>query len=103
MKNTAIQRHAVAARVARPLRSRTPALCNHAQSLARHQTALGDEAPCKTIIYNWFAEFKRGRVNLSDEFRSSSAVINKSIDAVRPMIETDWHVTYHTRREHPQA
>ncbi|GBP26714.1 hypothetical protein EVAR_23485_1 [Eumeta japonica] len=60
-----------------------------------------DEAPCKTTVYNWFAEFKRGRVNLSDEFRDdrpSTAVNNKNIDAVRRMIETDRHVTIHNIR-----
>ena len=68
------------------------------QSFARLQTTFGDKAPCKTTIYSWFAEFKRGRVNLSDEFRDgrpSTAVNNKNIDAVRLMIKTDRHVTYH--------
>ncbi|GBP52342.1 hypothetical protein EVAR_38489_1 [Eumeta japonica] len=49
-------------------------------------------------IYNWFSEFKRARVDLSDEFRDvcpSTAVNNKNIEAVRHMIETDRHVTYH--------
>ncbi|GBP81089.1 Histone-lysine N-methyltransferase SETMAR [Eumeta japonica] len=53
------------------------------------------------IIYNWFAEFKRGRVNLSDEFRDgrpSTAENNKNIDVVRRMIETDRHVTNHEIR-----
>ncbi|GBP58648.1 hypothetical protein EVAR_38109_1 [Eumeta japonica] len=51
----------------------------------------------RLFIYNWFTEFKCGRVNLSDEFRDgrpSTAVNNKNIDAVRCMIETDRHVTY---------
>ncbi|GBP34921.1 hypothetical protein EVAR_26512_1 [Eumeta japonica] len=55
----------------------------------------------KLFIYNWFAKFKRDHVNLSDEFRDgrpSKAVINKNIDAVRRMIETDRHVTYHEIR-----
>ncbi|GBP55256.1 hypothetical protein EVAR_24452_1 [Eumeta japonica] len=39
------------------------------QSLARLRTAFGNEIPCKTTIYNWFAEFKSSRVNLRDEFR----------------------------------
>ncbi|GBP34224.1 hypothetical protein EVAR_30778_1 [Eumeta japonica] len=50
-------------------------------SLAPLQTAFDDEAPWKTTIYNWFAEFKRGRVNLSAEFgddRPSTAVNNKT-------------------------
>lgn len=71
------------------------------QSIARLETAFGDEAPCKTTVYSWFAEFKRGRINLSDESRDgrpSTAVTNKNIDAVRRMIETDRHVTYHEIR-----
>ncbi|GBP04705.1 hypothetical protein EVAR_3665_1 [Eumeta japonica] len=43
----------------------------------------------KTTIYNWFSEFKGGRVNLCDKFRygqSSTAVNNKNIDAMRRMI-----------------
>ncbi|GBP27167.1 hypothetical protein EVAR_15940_1 [Eumeta japonica] len=71
------------------------------QSLVRLQIAFGDDTPCKTIIYNRFAEFKRGRDNLSDEFRDghpSPAVNNKTIDAVRRMGETDRHVTYHDVR-----
>ncbi|GBP73766.1 hypothetical protein EVAR_42938_1 [Eumeta japonica] len=41
----------------------------------------GNASPCKTTIYNWFAEFKRGRINLSNEFRDgrpSSDVNNKT-------------------------
>ncbi|GBP55243.1 Putative uncharacterized protein FLJ37770 [Eumeta japonica] len=71
------------------------------QSLALLRTAFGDEGPCKTTIYNWFAEFKHGRVNLSDELRNgrpSSAVNNKNIDTVRDMIEIDRHVTHHEIR-----
>ncbi|GBP39521.1 Putative uncharacterized protein FLJ37770 [Eumeta japonica] len=62
------------------------------QSLGRLRTAFGDESSCKTTIYNWFAEFKRGRINLNHEFRGgrpSTAVSNKNLDAARRMIETD--------------
>ncbi|GBP68736.1 Putative uncharacterized protein FLJ37770 [Eumeta japonica] len=65
------------------------------------RTTFGDEAPCKTAIYNWFAECKRGRANLSGEFsdgRPCTAMNNKNIDAVRHMIETDKHVIYHQIR-----
>ncbi|GBP53722.1 hypothetical protein EVAR_39876_1 [Eumeta japonica] len=70
-------------------------------SLTRLQTAFGDEVLCKTTNYNWFAEFKLGRVNLSDEFRNgrpSTAVNNKTIDSVCCMIETDRYVTYYQIR-----
>ncbi|GBP07589.1 hypothetical protein EVAR_2728_1 [Eumeta japonica] len=48
-------------------------------------------------IYKWFAEFKRGRVNFSDEFRDCrpfTAANNKNIDAVRRITETAC-LTYH--------
>ncbi|GBP11012.1 hypothetical protein EVAR_79693_1 [Eumeta japonica] len=49
---------------------------------------------------NWFVEFKRGRVNLCDEYRDGhpptvTAVTNKNIDAAHHMIETDRHMFYH--------
>ncbi|GBP39826.1 hypothetical protein EVAR_88329_1 [Eumeta japonica] len=56
------------------------------ESFARFRTAFGDEEPWKTTTYNWFPEFKRGRVNLSDEFRDDrpfTAVNNKNIDSDR--------------------
>ncbi|GBP85511.1 Histone-lysine N-methyltransferase SETMAR [Eumeta japonica] len=68
------------------------------QTLARLQTVFGDRVPCKTTICHWFTEFKRDRVNLSDEFRSdcpSTALNNKNIDTVRCMIETDRYLIYH--------
>ncbi|GBP85031.1 hypothetical protein EVAR_54184_1 [Eumeta japonica] len=43
-----------------------------------------------------FTEFKRGCVNLNDEFRDTrplTVLNNKKIDAVRRIIETDRHVT----------
>ncbi|GBP84768.1 hypothetical protein EVAR_66523_1 [Eumeta japonica] len=55
------------------------------QSFARYRNAFDNVAPCKTTIYNGFAEFKRGRVNFSDEFsddRLSTAMNNKNNDAV---------------------
>ncbi|GBP73718.1 hypothetical protein EVAR_103180_1 [Eumeta japonica] len=57
----------------------------HSSVKPRSATVFGDEASYKRSIYSWFTEFKRGRVNLSD-------------DAVLPMIETDIHVTYHEIR-----
>ena len=58
----------------------------------------GNEAPSEKTIYNWFAEFRRGRESVSDESREGrpKSVVNpKNIDAVRKMIEEDRHVTYH--------
>ncbi|GBP46586.1 hypothetical protein EVAR_95048_1 [Eumeta japonica] len=71
------------------------------QSLARLLAAFVNKSKGKTTIYNWFAEFKRDRVNPSDGFRGgrpSTAVNNKNIDAVRRVIKTDRHVTYHEIR-----
>ncbi|GBP18472.1 hypothetical protein EVAR_93877_1 [Eumeta japonica] len=67
------------------------------QSFARHRISFSDEAPRETTIYNWFAEFKRYRVNLSDEFREgrpSTAMNKRNVDAVHRMIEKARHVTY---------
>ncbi|GBP13351.1 hypothetical protein EVAR_8260_1 [Eumeta japonica] len=52
----------------------------------------------KRLFVTDFAELKHGRVNLSDGFchgRPFTVVNNKNNDAVRRMIETDRHVTYH--------
>ncbi|GBP89734.1 Putative uncharacterized protein FLJ37770 [Eumeta japonica] len=71
------------------------------QSLTLLQTAFDDEAPCKTTIYTWFTEFKRGRINLGDDFRGdypSTAVNNNNVDTMRRIIVTDRHVTYHEIR-----
>ncbi|GBP26156.1 hypothetical protein EVAR_74918_1 [Eumeta japonica] len=83
--------------------------CNHKQDQDQDNlegprsasTAFGNEAPCKEIMYNWFAKLKRDRVNLSnlsEEFRDgrpSTAVNNKKIDALRHMLKTDRYVTYY--------
>ncbi|GBP41147.1 Histone-lysine N-methyltransferase SETMAR [Eumeta japonica] len=67
------------------------------QTHACLETAFDDEAPCKTTVYDWFAKFKRGCINLSNEFRDgrpSTAVNNKNIDAERRTIEADKTMTY---------
>ena len=51
-------------------------------------------APSNRTVYNWFAEFQHGRTFLSDEFRESrpfTSVVAINVDAVREMIERDWH------------
>ncbi|GBP96760.1 hypothetical protein EVAR_68207_1 [Eumeta japonica] len=65
------------------------------KSFVRLRTAFEDEAPCKTAICNCFAEYKSGRINLSNEFRDGRPSTAVNIDGVRRMIETDRHVTYH--------
>ncbi|CAK9827565.1 Protein GVQW3 [Anthophora retusa] len=67
------------------------------QCIDRLHSAFGDEAPSKTTVYNWFAEFKRGCTSLSDEFREGrplTTVVPANINAVRETIEVDRHVTY---------
>ena len=60
-------------------------------------TSFGDEAPSNKTVYNWFAEFQRGRTFLSDEFHEvihPYLLLPLSIDAVREIIERDRHITY---------
>ncbi|GBP41547.1 hypothetical protein EVAR_20354_1 [Eumeta japonica] len=56
---------------------------NAQQSLDQHPTAFGNEAPCKTTIYNRFVKFKGGCVNLRNKLRDGrpTSVNNKNIDA----------------------
>jgi len=70
---------------------------NQKQCIDRLRSAFGNKTPSKTTVYDWFAEFKRGRESLSDECREgrpSTAVVPANIDAVREMIAADRHVTY---------
>jgi len=56
----------------------------------------GNEEPSNRTIYNWFAEFQRGRTFLSDEFheaRPSTFVVATNFDAVHEMIERDRYIT----------
>ena len=67
------------------------------QCFERLNAAFGDKVPSKTTIYNWFAEFKRGRIGVSDEphgHRQKTAVVPEKVDAVRELIEEDCHTTY---------
>ncbi|CAH1981042.1 unnamed protein product [Acanthoscelides obtectus] len=50
-----------------------------------------------STISRWYAEFKRGRVNLSDDPRvgaPKTAVTQENVDAVHKLIIEDRHVTY---------
>ena len=60
-------------------------------------SAFGDEAPSKTTIYRWFAEFQRGHVKLCDDSRQGrpkTVVTQDNVDTVHTLIEEDRHVTY---------
>ncbi|KAG5347244.1 SETMR methyltransferase, partial [Acromyrmex charruanus] len=65
------------------------------QCIDRLHLAFGDEAPSNRTVYNWFAEFHRGRTFLCDEFREgrpSTSVVATNV--VHKMIERDRHMTY---------
>lgn len=66
------------------------------ESLDRLQTAFGEEAPSRTTVFAWFAEFRRGRRSLEDEERCGrpvSATTEENVVAVRTMVEDDARVT----------
>ncbi|GBP59143.1 hypothetical protein EVAR_44383_1 [Eumeta japonica] len=63
----------------------------------RLQLAFHDESPSLATVCNWFNEFKRSRINLTDDLREGrrcTATTEDDISAVRLMIETDKRVTY---------
>jgi len=67
------------------------------QSIERLVSAFGDEAPSRTTVYDWFAEFKRGRSSLNKSYgggHPKTAITQENIDAVQKLIEEDRHVTY---------
>jgi Transposase. len=60
-------------------------------------SVFGDAAPSKTMVYKWFAEFKRERPTFDDDVREGrpcTSVVAEKIDGVREMITADRHVTY---------
>ncbi|CAH1960456.1 unnamed protein product [Acanthoscelides obtectus] len=67
------------------------------ECLAELLSVFGNEAPHQSTIFLWYAEFKRGRVSLSDDPRvgaPKTAVAQENVDAVRKLIIEDRHVTY---------
>ncbi|EGI62252.1 FLJ37770-like protein [Acromyrmex echinatior] len=67
------------------------------QCIDRLHLVFGNEVPSNRMVYNWFAEFQRGRTFLCDEFREgcpSTSVVAANVNAVREMIERDRHMTY---------
>lgn len=70
---------------------------NENQCMERLTLAFGDEKPSRATIYRWFAEFKRGRVTVTDEPREAkpkTAVTSDNIARVQRMITEDPHCTY---------
>ena len=63
------------------------------QCIDELNSIFGGEAPSRTSIYRWYAEFNRGRSSLQDEFREGRSVVPEIIDAVRQLILQDRQVT----------
>lgn len=61
------------------------------------QKTFGDSCVSRTTVYNWYAEFSRGRDHFEDEPRAGrprSAVTPENIEAVRQLVNIDPHITY---------
>jgi [histone H3]-lysine36 N-dimethyltransferase SETMAR len=66
-------------------------------------SVFGDEAPSQRTVYEWYANFKRGRVELCDESREgrpATAVTPENIDAVRNLLQEDHRTTYREIKAH---
>ena len=66
------------------------------QSVERLRAAFGDDAPSRTTVFEWYAEFKRGRRSLDDEARCGrpvEALTADNIAAVQAMVEEDARLT----------
>jgi len=66
------------------------------QSIERLHAAFRDDAPSRSTVFEWFAEFRRGRCSLDDEAPSGRPVATtteKHVAAVRSMVEDDVRVT----------
>ena len=62
------------------------------------QKTFGDSSASRATVYNWYAEFNRGRDHFEDELRAGrprSAVILENIEAVRQLTTVD---PIHTNR-----
>ena len=69
---------------------------NQQQSHSRLQADFGNEASSRTTIYDWFAEFRRGRRSLEDDPHSgcpAEATTGVQVAAVQRLVEEDGRVT----------
>ena len=67
------------------------------QSLTQLNSVFGDQAPSRATVFNWFAEFRRGRTSLSDEEfigRPATAVTPDNLAKVKKIIKLDRRITY---------
>ena len=61
------------------------------------QRTFGDSCVSRATVYNWYAEFNRGRGRFEDEpcgGRPRGAVIPENIEVVHQLISVDPHLTY---------
>lgn len=66
------------------------------ESYERLTVAFGDQAPSRASVFNWFAEFRRGRQSLEDDERCGrpiSATGEENVAAVKTMVDEDSRVT----------
>eukprot|EP00112_Aurelia_sp_Birch-Aquarium-sp1_P013402 Seg2844.1 transcript_id=Seg2844.1/GoldUCD/mRNA.D3Y31 product="Mariner Mos1 transposase" protein_id=Seg2844.1/GoldUCD/D3Y31 len=69
---------------------------NQQQSYNRLETAFDNKAPSRTTVYDWFAQFRRGRRSLEDDPRSgrpATATTDVQVAAVRKLVGEDARVT----------
>ena len=67
------------------------------QSLTQLNSVFGDQGPSRAVVFNWFAEFRRGRTPLSDEERlgrPATAVTPNNFAKVKKIIKLDRRITY---------
>ena len=66
------------------------------ESIDRLHAAFGDNAPSRTRVFEWFAEFRRGRRSLDNATRSGRPVevtTEDKVAVVRVMVEEDVRMT----------
>lgn len=60
-------------------------------------TTFGESACSRATVFNWFAEFKRGRESFKDEARTGrppTAVTREKVQAVEKLIRENRRITY---------
>lgn len=66
------------------------------ESLERLKQAFGDAAPSRATVFNWYAEFKRGRERVKDEphpGRFCSAVTEENVNRVKALVKQDRRIS----------
>ena len=75
---------------------------NQEQCLHRLQSAFRDQAPSRSTVFYWFAEFRRGRESLEDEPRCGrppTAVTPANIERVRELVLEDKRISIQQLQE----